>query len=105
MAGLLGGLQKFSQTVTVGTQQSAWFNFNYTDIDQLQFSASGGQDANFRSPDQQTHYWGTFFGMDDFNYQVEEPTQPEQVPEPATVLGSLVFGALSLAARHQRQQG
>lgn len=104
VTGWLGGLQKYSQTMTVGTQQSSWFNFNYTGIDQLKFSASGGQDGNFQSPDRQTHYWGTFFGMDEFNYQVEEP-KSQPVPEPATVLGSLVFGALSLVARSQRKQG
>lgn len=106
VAGLLKGVQQFSQTVTVDTKKPTWFNFNFIGIDQLTFSPSGGQPAGYKSPQGGT-FIGDYFAMDDFTYTPEEPPieEPpkEPVPEPTTILGSLAFGVMSLAARYKRK--
>lgn len=78
--GFLNGVQKYSQTVVVNTGGPQLFNFNFSKIDNLKFTSFGGtQNPNLDGG-------GTHFAMDDFTYK--------QVPEPATILGTLAFGTL-----------
>jgi hypothetical protein len=75
--GFLGGVQKYSQTVAVNTAGPQLFNFNFAGVDTLKFSSSSAS-ASLPSSNN--------FAMDNFTYK--------QVPEPATILGTLAFGTL-----------
>ncbi|MGL5060596.1 MAG: hypothetical protein ACRC62_11515, partial [Microcoleus sp.] len=48
VVGLLGGVEKYATTVSVGYDNPTWFNFNYTEIDRVNFSSSGGIAPNFQ---------------------------------------------------------
>ncbi|MCU0544439.1 MAG: hypothetical protein MUE44_20065 [Oscillatoriaceae cyanobacterium Prado104] len=100
VVGLLGGVEKYATTVSVGHQNPTWFNFNYTGVDRLNFSAAGGISPNFqleyRDPDNQ------HFAMDNFTAE-SFVANAEPVPEPSTIFGSLVFVVLGMLARSKRQ--
>ena len=97
--GFLEGVLKYSQDVVVNPSESNWFDFDYTEIDRLRFTSFGGEDAN---PDD--NIAGRNFVMDNFTYhasnsnsnstsqiQILQPgNNTREVPEPITVLGSLV---------------
>lgn len=100
--GFVGKVLKYSQEVVVNPDKPNWFAFNYTEVDRLRFTSSGGVDANPND-----NIVGRNFVMDNFTYHQSnsKPTpatpppipqpgnNPEEVPEPITVLGSLVaFG-------------
>jgi hypothetical protein len=68
--GYLNDSLVYTTTVTVDTTGPIWFNFNYIDVDELRFSASGGT-VHEGYPD-----YGTYFVMDNFTY----------IPEPMTLL-------------------
>lgn len=75
--GFLGGVSKYSQTVTVNSTSPTKFSFNYLGIDNLRFTSSGGVNAGYGSSNRQ-------FALDNF--------EAAPVPEPTTMLGSLVVG-------------
>ena len=104
--GFSEGVLKYSQKVVVNSSESSWFDFGYTGVDTVKFTSSGGVDAN---PDD--NIVGRNFVMDNFTYQTSNSnvTSPssspipqsgnntQEVPEPMTVLGSLValgFGGI-----------
>ena len=69
--GYLNDVLLYSTTVVVDTTGPTWFDFDYVDIDALDFSAYGGtQNPNY--PFQE----GTHFAIDNFTY----------IPEPTTFL-------------------
>lgn len=100
VVGLLGGVEKYATTVTVGYQNPTWFNFNYAGVDRLNFSSAGGISPNVQSeyydPDNQ------HFAMDNFT---AEPfvADAEAVPEPGTILGTVVFGFFGVWMRIKRR--
>ena len=59
--GLKGEVILYTQDVVVDTTGATWFDFNYTDIDKLVFSPSGGVNAGVGGS-------GTHFVMDNFTY-------------------------------------
>jgi len=73
----------YSTTVVVDTTGPTWFDFDYIDIDNLEFSSSGGTAHEGYSHD------GYHFTMDDFTY----------IPEPTTLL-LFTFGAVLLRRQH-----
>jgi hypothetical protein len=78
--GFLSGVLKYSQTVVVNTGDPQFFKFKFSQVDNLEFTSFGGtQNPNLDGG-------GTQFAMDNFTYN--------QVPEPATILGTLAFGTL-----------
>jgi hypothetical protein len=79
--GFLGGVQKYSQTVAVNTAAPQLFNFNFATVDQLKFSSFSPTNSTLRQ-----------FAMDNFTFTDNDPLT--QVPEPATILGTLAFGTL-----------
>ena len=92
--GLLDGITKYTKTVVVNTDSPNWFNFDFQDINGLQFTSFGGTDAGFNGS-------GTHFAMDNFTYN--EPTQ--YVPEPITglVLAAGMGGAALGRAKSKKR--
>ena len=87
--GFSEGILKYSQNVVVNPSESSWFDFDYTEVDKVRFTSFGGVDAK---PDD--NIVGRNFVMDNFTYN---RSNSEEVPEPITVLGSLValgFGGI-----------
>jgi hypothetical protein len=84
--GYANGILSNSQTVTVDTTSPTLFSLNWSNINRLKFSASGGTDI-FSSTLKRTH-----FAMDNFTFN--EPVTP--VPTPALLPGlvGLGFGVL-----------
>ncbi|WYM01121.1 MAG: PEP-CTERM sorting domain-containing protein [Gloeotrichia echinulata CP02] len=82
--GSLGGVPKYSQTVTVNTTSPTKFTFNYLGIDNLKFTSSGGVSAGYNGD-------GKHFALDNFEYNAAP------VPEPSTILGSLIAGGFVLS--------
>jgi hypothetical protein len=84
--GYKGGVLLYDQTVIASAVAPTWFQFDYTNIDSLQFSSSGG-----------TSHWpsggGQQFAMDNFTYTV--------VPVPAAVwlLGSGLLGLAGMGRK------
>ncbi len=103
--GFSEGILKYSQNVVVNPSESSWFAFEYTGVDRVRFTSSGGIDANPND-----NIVGRNFVMDNLTYRksnsgvtpdTPSPTSPPQgnreVPEPITVLGSLLslaFGGI-----------
>lgn len=63
--GLLGGVQKYSQTVIVDTSAPIKFDFHFLEINSLQITSSGGEYAD-------TLGWGTHFALDEFSFNLPE---------------------------------
>ncbi|KST63564.1 PEP-CTERM sorting domain-containing protein [Mastigocoleus testarum] len=104
--GFSGGILKYSQNVVVNPSQSKKFIFDYIGVDRVKFTSSGGVDANPND-----NIVGRNFVMDNFTYHksnssITPATPPPvlqpggnvaEVPEPISVLGSLValgFGGI-----------
>lgn len=87
--GLNNGSSLYSTTVVVDTNSPTLFDFNYRGINELRFTSFGGNNANPGGE-------GTQFAMDNFNFT--------PVPEPASVLGVLAFGALGAISLLKRKQ-
>ena len=81
--GLSGGSVLYDQTIVVDTTAPFWFDANFTGIDSLTFSSSGGTSAGFSGS-------GTHFVMDNFTYT--------QVPTPATLF-LMALGGLFMLRR------
>lgn len=87
--GLNNGSSLYSTTVVVDTNSPILFDFDYRGINELRFTSFGGDNAGFNGR-------GTQFAMDNFNFT--------PVPEPASVLGVLAFGALGASSLLKRKQ-
>jgi hypothetical protein len=72
VVGLLGGVEKYATTVNVGYENPTWFNFNYTGIDRLNFSSSGGIAPNFQS--EYHDPTNQHFAMDNFTAECRSGT-------------------------------
>jgi hypothetical protein len=79
--GFLGTTEQYNQTVVASAFSPTLFTFDFTGIDKVTFTSSGGTNAGFGRV-------GTQFAMD--NLRVNEATTP--VPVPPQLLGT-VFGA------------
>ncbi|MGE5657143.1 MAG: PEP-CTERM sorting domain-containing protein [Actinomycetota bacterium] len=88
VAGLLGGVEKFSQTVTANTQNPTFAKFNYTGIDQLNFTSFNSTTGVSGDTKQ--------FAIDNITY--------EPVPEPTTIIGSLLGVGILGAGRKWQQR-
>lgn len=66
VTGFLNNLSLFSKTVTVGTQQAQWFDFDFTGINQLSFRSWGGTPHN-------PNEGGEHFVMDNFTINESTP--------------------------------
>lgn len=104
--GFSEGILKYSQNVVVNPSESRWFGFDYIGVDRVKFTSSGGVDANPND-----NIVGRNFVIDNFTYRKSNsnmtPATPPpvlqpggnvaEVPEPISVLGSLValgFGGI-----------
>ncbi|MBN2377078.1 MAG: PEP-CTERM sorting domain-containing protein [Sedimentisphaerales bacterium] len=75
----------YTTTVTIDTIDPVWFQFEYENIDELKFSASGGTVHD-------GYIWdNTQFVIDNFSY----------IPEPSTIL-LFTFGGLLLKRIHKQ---
>jgi hypothetical protein len=72
--GFKDGSLLFDKTVVVNTTAPSWCEFNFTDIDQLMFTSSGG------TPHPGLGGSGTHFAMDNFTFN-----ETQSVPEPSTI--------------------
>ncbi|MFB2839779.1 hypothetical protein [Floridanema evergladense] len=86
--GLKNGVSLYSQTVVVDTTSPKWFDFNFLGIDELKFSSFGGVENPNVSGGRGPH-----FAMDNFTIN-----EVKSVPEPASTLGFLAFGAMGLGS-------
>ncbi|MEM7726935.1 MAG: PEP-CTERM sorting domain-containing protein [Cyanobacteria bacterium P01_A01_bin.45] len=96
--GFANDVVKYSQTVVINPNVSSRFDFNYQEINRLVFKSNGGIDANPADEDSGKH-----FALDNFTFEFAKVGNPrsgngsEVVPEPITIIGSLVaasFGAI-----------
>lgn len=87
--GLLNNSLKYSETVVVDTDAPTWFNFDFSQIDSLRFSSSGGTYAGG---------FGTQFAMDNFTFD-----ESQAVPESSSVFGLLALGAIGAGATLKRK--
>jgi len=100
--GLLGGSELYSQTVTlqsVAPDAAKRFDFNFTGIDELVFTSSGGthNQDDFGDLDPSAGIGGTHFAMDDFEYQTGDVPAPEPTSMALGFLG--LSGILGLRRR------
>lgn len=70
----LDGIEKYNQTVIVDADCKTWFDFDFSGINELMFSSSGGINAELG-------WKGQHFVMDDFTF-----TEFAQIPVPSTLL-------------------
>ena len=77
----------YDKTITVNSFSPTWYAFNYLEITNLTFIASGGTDAGYGLPCR-NGVCASVFAMDNFTINQSVPNQ--SVPEPATFL---LFGA------------
>lgn len=89
VTGFLNNLALFTKTVTLGTQQAQWFEFNFIGINQLSFRAWGGTPSNLNEG-------GEHFVMDNFTY-TQATSVPESSPLILLILGmvGILFGRKS----------
>lgn len=80
--GFLGGVIQYSQTVVVNPDHPTWFDFNFQEIDRLDFTSFGGYYGGYSGD-------GTHFVMDDFTFN-------EPVPEPTSLISFLGLGAIGV---------
>ena len=85
---IAGGIVVDSRTVVVNTTGPIWFDFNFTKIDQVRLSGSGGTVADERLPG-----FSPRFVMDNFTF--EFPEQDIAVPAPAAT-GLILLGLAGL---------
>jgi len=81
--GYLNNNLTYTTTVVIDTTGPTWYQFNYSNIDELRFNASGGTQHEGYEYDME------HFVIDNFTY----------IPEPATIL-LLSLGAVLLRKRH-----
>ena len=87
--GFSGGIVKYSQTVSVNTTTPALFNFNFFNIDKLEFLGVDGKDTNNTYSNQSKQ-----FALDNFTYN-----ETKSVPEPSTIQALAVLGLGALLLR------
>lgn len=91
--GFVDGVQSYSTSFTVGTAASSFQTFNWTNLSQVSFSATGGVNHGYSGA-------GTHFAFD--NLVINEAPA---VPEPATWAMMLVgFGAIGAGVRSRRNK-
>jgi hypothetical protein len=101
VVGLLGGVEKYATTVSVGYENPTWFDFNYAEIDRLNFSSAGGIAPNFQQEYNDPN--NQHFVMDNFTAE-SVAVNAEPVPEPVTIWGTSVFGVLGVGLRVKRRR-
>jgi hypothetical protein len=90
---LLAGVTKYSRTVVVNTTAAQLFNFDFVGIDQLQFSSFGGtRNSTFNGS-------GNQFAMDNFVFNEPIVSGSTSVPEPFTIIGTIVGGTTAFRMR------
>jgi hypothetical protein len=78
--GLLEGETIYDVTVVVSAYEPTWYEFDFSNIDRLEFSSWGGTQAWL--------YAGTHFAMDNFTFT---PFTHEVIPEPSTVTDEVIL--------------
>jgi len=91
--GLKDGLSLYSETVVVDITGPTLFDFDFLGIDTLVFTSFGGVNPGGLNGD------GTQFVMDNFTFN-----ETKGVPEPASTLGLLAFGALGASSVLKRKK-
>ena len=81
--GYLGGILKYTKTVTVSAFDHTLVSYEFINVDRVQWTSWGGVNAGFGGS-------GTHFAMDDLSY--------DAVPEPSSLL-ALAIGAGGLIGR------
>ena len=89
--GYLGGILKYTKTVTVSAFDHTLVSYEFINVDRVQWTSWGGVDAGFPNGS------GTHFAMDDLSY--------DAVPEPSSLLalGTGLMGFASLIGGKRRK--
>jgi hypothetical protein len=98
VTGFLNNLALFTKTVTLGTQQAQWFDFNFIGINQLSFRAWGGTPGN-------PNEGGEHFVMDNFTYN-QATSVSESSPLALLILGmtGILLASRTVPQNSRRQK-